>query len=112
MNISEKSIANNGFIFVNCNFGTHIREKQLFKWIQTNFDKINVGNKGLIENIYKEPLRVTFISDIIKNSMIGGQDWQNKYYLVDVEIQYADKKPKLYKIINNHEEESFLIDDN
>jgi hypothetical protein len=89
----------------------NIKEKQLFRWVQTNFDKTNVGNKGIIENIYKEPLRVTFVSDIVKNQMIGGKDWQNKFYVVDVEIQYSEKKPKLYKIINNYADENFLIDE-
>lgn len=59
-----------------------------------HFNNYKNGNKALISNIYKEPLRVTFENQNIQNEMMISNDdieWQNKYYLVDVEVLYDDK---------------------
>jgi hypothetical protein len=88
--------------------------KQLFRWVQTNFDNSKQGNKGRIEKITKEPLRVTFDNDEIKNEMTtsnDGVEWQNKYYIVNVEILTSDGSPKMYKILKNYPSESFPIDE-
>ena len=88
--------------------------KQLFKWVQTNFNNYKSGNKALITNIYNEPLRVTFENQNIQNEMITSVDdtqWQNKYYLVDVEVLYDENKPKMYKILKNYPDESYPIYD-
>lgn len=90
--------------------------KQLFQWVQTNFDnskKENKGNKGIISNIYREPLRIIFDNNIIQNEMTTSNNniqWQDKYYIVDVEVLYNNDKPKVYKILKNYSEESFPID--
>jgi len=88
--------------------------KQLFRWVQTNFNNYRKGNKGIIENIARPPLRVIFDNETIQNEMTmsTGQDkveWQDKYYIVDVEVLMADGKPTAYKIINNYADESFPI---
>jgi hypothetical protein len=91
-----------------------IKEKQLFKWTQANFNNPKVGNRGIISNVHDKPLRVVFTDDLTKSQMTSSQDeidWQKKYYYVDVEIQYDGKNPKSYKIIRNHHEECFPLDD-
>jgi len=129
-NIQAKSIENN-HIFVGCNFNgkeaiqmkdnineiikdenKYTYEKQLFKWVQTNFNNLKTGNKGNIEKITKESLRVIFNNETIKKQMTSSSDnieWQNKYYIVDVEALYVDEKPKVYKILNNYAEYSFSM---
>jgi len=82
--------------------------------VQTNFNNYRKGNKGIIENIARPPLRVIFDNETIQNEMTmsTGQDkveWQDKYYIVDVEVLMADGKPTAYKIINNYADESFPI---
>jgi hypothetical protein len=89
-----------------------VMQKMLFQWVQANFDDSKTGNKGKIENITAEPLKVIFDDDATKKQMTTSTDsieWQNKYYFVDVEIQYSDNKPKAYKILKNYPEDSFPI---
>jgi len=90
----------------------YIYEKQLFRWVQTNFNNLEKGNRGKIERITKKPLKVIFENEDIKRQMTSSSDkteWQNKYYIVDVEVSYDDGKPKLYKILHNYTEDSFPI---
>ena len=96
--LKNKNINN----LINNNEEKTMYTKQLFKWVQTNFNNYKNGNKALISNIYKEPLRVTFENQNIQNEMMISNDdiqWQNKYYLVDVEVLYDENKPKMYKIL-------------
>ena len=95
---------------------THQHSKQLFKWVQTHFSKFKTGNKGVIdkgviENIYNKPLHIIFDNSDTKQQMTTStdktMDWQNKLYLVDVEVQYADNQPKAYKILRHYPEETF-----
>jgi hypothetical protein len=127
---------NNGDTYINCTFNGKdvaimketIRQlqdepkrqtiftKQLFTWKQTNFDKTKVGNKGKIENITLNPLKVTFESSLIKEQMTTSTakpkiDWQKKCYVVDVEVMFLENTPKLYKILNNYPDESFPMDE-
>lgn len=134
INFVAREISSNGIIYMNCSFNgieaekikknmdkiinekeSFLKEKQLFYWVQTNFAKTNTGNKGVIENISKEPLRVIFNDNFIKNEMTVSNnevEWQKKYYIVDVEVQHAGEKPKIYKILKNYMEESFPIEEN
>jgi hypothetical protein len=92
-----------------------IKERQLFYWVQTNFEQTNTGNKGVIENLFKDPLRIIFEDTFTKNGMTTSNNnipWQKKYYIVDAEIQYANHKPKIYKILKNYPEESFAMEEN
>ncbi len=133
INFAAKEITNHGPIYMNGHFNGNeareiknniekilnekeafIKEKQLFYWVQTNFTQTNTGNKGIIENIFKEPLRVIFNDTFTKNEMTisnNRTEWQKKFYIIDVEIQYADQKPKIYKILKNYAEESFPMEE-
>lgn len=92
-------------------------KKKHFKWVQTNFHDMKIGNKGLIKNLHDKALRVIFDDENTKRQMIEDSDgnisWQDKYYTVDVELQMGEKnKPIQYKILKNYKEESFFPDEN
>ena len=78
---------------------TAFRHK-LFKWVQTNFNNNQYGNRGVIETISEKPLKVIFEDPYVKNLMTADLNWQEKLYIVDVEVEYLNGKPKLYKIID------------
>lgn len=89
---------------------SYTRRKQLFRWVQANFDKES-GNRGVISNISKEPIRVIFDKQKDKMQMTASIDeveWQKKLYVVDVEILFDENRPKVYKILENYEEECFI----
>jgi hypothetical protein len=86
-------------------------EKVLFYWYQTRFDDehINLGNKGIIEVIDKNPKNVVFADDSsdTKKEMTtihsdGNIDWQIIGYIVDVEVMKKGKEIKAYKILKNY----------
>ncbi len=93
---------------------SHFRKKVLFYWYQTCFDKnkMNKGNKGIIENIFPDsPISVIFEDDNsnAKKEMttsIDSVDWQKRGYIVDVEVLKAGDKVLKYKIVNNYPDES------
>ncbi len=89
--------------------------KVLFYWNQTSFDKNkpNVGNKGVIETICIKPITVIFEDDtsMTKTEMttsINGVDWQERGYIVDVEVMYKGNGIVKYKILHNYMEDSIL----
>ncbi|NCC98716.1 MAG: hypothetical protein EOL95_03295 [Bacteroidia bacterium] len=92
----------------------HLRNKVLFYWYQTCFDKdkVNKGNKGIIENILPNyPISVIFEDDnsLAKKEMTtskDGVDWQQRGYIVDVEVLKVGDKIVKYKIVNNYPDES------
>lgn len=93
---------------------SHLRKKVLFYWYQTCFDKnkVNKGNKGIIDNILPElPISVIFEDDnsdakIEMTTSKDRIDWQRRGYIVDVEVLKAGDKIVKYKIINNYPDES------
>jgi hypothetical protein len=93
---------------------SYFRKKVLFYWYQTCFDKnkVNKGNKGIIDNILPEsPIPVIFEDDDSKakkdmTTSKDGVDWQKIGYIVDVEILKAGDKIVKYKIVNNYLNES------
>ncbi len=93
---------------------SHFRKKVLFYWYQTCFDKnkMNKGNKGIIDNISPElPIAVIFEDDnsdakIQMTTSIDNVDWQKRGYIVDVEVLKAGDKIVKYKIVNNYPGES------
>lgn len=94
-----------------------IYKKQLFYWHQTCFDeeRPNIGNKGIIEKIQKEAVKVIFEDDnsITKKEMTTSQDgvdWQKRGYIVDIEVMRRNDKIVSYKILNNYMKDS-IIDD-
>lgn len=94
-----------------------IYKKQLFYWHQTCFDEKNqnIGNRGIIEEIQKESVKVIFEDDnsTTKKEMTTSQDgidWQKRGYIVDVEVVRRNNKIVLYKIINNYMKDSIVED--
>lgn len=88
-------------------------KKKLFYWHQTRFDekKPNVGNKGIIESIQKEAVNVIFEDDssTTKKEMTTSQDgidWQERGYIVDVEVLRREGRIVKYKILHNYMNES------
>ncbi len=84
-------------------------KKVLFYWWQAGFNekKPNSGNKGIIENISKNPFKVIFKDDDsqTKKEMTTSQngiDWQKINYIVDVEVITKNNKIVLYKILHNY----------
>jgi hypothetical protein len=85
--------------------------KVLFYWYQTRFDdeNINLGNKGIIEAIDKDPKNVVFADDCsdTKKEMTTIHpdikvDWQVIGYIVDVEVIKKGNEVKAYKILKNY----------
>jgi hypothetical protein len=88
-----------------------VQSSVLLTWFQARNDtKSSIGNKGVIEELSKKPLNITFENDEIKERMIHGDlNPFNTAYVVDVKIQTVQEKPAAYKIVKLHE--SFDIDD-
>ena len=86
--------------------------KLLFKWEQTNHSSSKTGNKALVDNLSKKPMRVIFDNDGIKEQMttsVDGIDWDKKYYVVDIDAQTSEGNLVLFKVTKNYSEESFSI---
>lgn len=129
LSVNAESIINSN-VYVGCNFtaseakeikkktkdqlineNQYIKNKQLFKWHQANFGGKKSGNRGVIENIWREPLKVIFENDEDKQDIMTSNDeidWQDKFYIVDVEVSCSDGEPKLYKILKSYPEETFI----
>ena len=88
-----------------------VQSSVLLTWFQARNDtKSTVGNKGVIEEISKKPMNITFENDEIKEMMLHGDlNPFNTAYVVDVKIQTIQEKPAAYKIIRLHE--SFDIEE-
>ena len=105
----SKKIDENVSLFFKDDKDDKIKLKQLFTWVQINFEKTNTGNKGLIENIYPKPLKVTFEEESIKKEMMSGDNWQNMGYIVDVEVQIMNNEPMVYKVLKNYQNDMFSL---
>ena len=82
-----------------------IQPSVLMTWYQARNDtKSKIGNKGVIEEISKKPLNITFESDEIKETMLHSDiNPFNTAYVVDVKIQTIQDKPAAYKVVKMHE---------
>jgi hypothetical protein len=90
--------------------------KQLLWWYQIRFDsKSDSGDKAVIENIFKKPIKVIFKDEVIKQNMINtigfAKPWQKLAYIVDVEVLFLNEKPKTYKILDFYPEYTFDPDE-
>lgn len=81
-----------------------IKPSVLMTWFQARNDlKSTIGNKGVIEEISKKSLNITFESDEIKEKMLHSDiNPFNTVYVVDVKIQTIQDKPAAYKIVKLH----------
>lgn len=82
-----------------------IQSSVLLTWFQARNDlKSKIGNKGVIEELSKKPLNITFENDELKETMLHGDlNPFNTAYVVDVKIQTVQEKPAAYKVVKLHE---------
>jgi hypothetical protein len=81
------------------------KERVLLVWYQARTDiKSKVGNKGIIEEISKKPLNITFENEALKEELIHGDiNPFRTAYIVDVKVMTVQEKPTVYKILKLHE---------
>jgi hypothetical protein len=90
-----------------------LHRKQVMTWFQARFDPgSQIGNKVVIENISERPLRVIFDDDTIRDAMFAqgvkyNMPWHELAYLVDVQIQTIEGKPKVATIMKFYPELTF-----
>lgn len=82
-----------------------IKSSVLMTWFQARNDlKSKIGNKGVIEELSKKPLNITFDNDDIKEKILHGDiNPFNTAYVVDVKIQTIQDKPAAYKVVKLHD---------
>lgn len=91
----------------------HVHNRQVMYWNQAKFDKKSeTGDKAVIENISKKPLKVIFENNSVKENILAGdtrfdKPWHELAYVVDVDVQFVRDVPKLYKIIRYYSEDTF-----
>lgn len=89
------------------------RNKQFMTWFQARFaDPEATGSKAIIETITKRAIKVIFEDEETKDAMTRddprfGREWQHLAYLVDVEVQTINGRPRVYKILRFYPEETF-----
>ena len=82
-------------------------------WYQSKFDTYSsTGDKAVIESISKVPVKVIFENNAVKKAMLAGdtrylKQWHELAYIVDVIVQTVQGVPKVYTIINYHDENTF-----
>lgn len=81
-----------------------VKPSVLMTWFQARNDlKSTIGNKGVIEELSKKPLNITFETDDIKEKMLHSDiNPFNTAFVVDVKIQTIQDKPAAYKIVKLH----------
>ena len=70
------------------------------------------GDRAVIETIARTPIKVVFENNAVKKAMLAGDSrfakpWHELAYLVDVKVQTVQGIPKVYTIINYHDEHTF-----
>lgn len=91
----------------------HIQRKRVMVWHQTRFEAAShTGDKAVIESITKQPVKVIFENNAVKRAMLGGdarfsKQWHELAYIVDVRIQTVNDVPKVYTIIDYHDDDTF-----
>lgn len=81
------------------------KKSMLLTWFQARNDiKSKIGNKGVIDELSKKPLNITFESDELKEEILHSNlNPFNTVYVVDVKIQTVQEVPVAYKVIKLHE---------
>lgn len=91
----------------------HIQKNRVMHWYQTKFaSDSHTGDKAIIEDISKKPVKVIFENNAVKEAMLGGDQrfsnpWHKLAYVVDVEVQTVNGVPKMYTILRYHQEHTF-----
>ena len=81
-------------------------------WYQTRFDSTDTGDKVIIEDISTKPTKVIFENQAVKTAMLRGdprfnKPWNELAYIVDVRVQTVRGVPKLYEVVDYHDEHTF-----
>ena len=91
----------------------HTQRKRVMEWYQSKFDSFSsTGDKAVIESISKVPVKVIFENNAVKKAMLAGdarysKQWHELAYIVDIKVQTVQGVPKVYTIINYHDEDTF-----
>lgn len=91
----------------------HVQRKRVMVWHQTKFDDESpTGDRAVIESISKSPIKVIFENNAVKKAMLAGdvrfnKPWHELAYIVDVRVQTVQGVPKVYTVINYHDEDTF-----
>lgn len=83
-----------------------LHNKVVLYWFQARGTLTNqAGDKGIIESISTNPVKVVFDSDKTKALLLlqAGENPFRSAYIVDVFVETINGKPALYKITNFHE---------
>jgi len=95
----------------------HVHRRKVMYWYQTKFDDTShTGDKAIIEDISKRPVKVIFENNAVKDAMVTGDErfqkpWQKLAYIVDVEVQTIGGESKLYTILRYYPEHTFDPDE-
>ena len=74
-----------------------ILNDRVIKFVQRRFDNNDKGNKSICENIANKEITTIFNDDILRNDILNNAT--DYLFVVDLEIQYSDNKPVLYKVL-------------
>ena len=91
----------------------HTQRKRVMTWHQTRFaNDALTGDKAVIESISKAPVKVLFENQAVKKAMLHGDSrfnkpWHELAYIVDVKVQTISGVPKVYTILDFHDEDTF-----
>lgn len=91
----------------------HIQRRKVMYWYQSRFDVLShSGDRAIIEDITKKPLKVIFENNAVKEAMLAGDQkfdkpWHKLAYIVDVQVQTIEGMPKLYTVLNYYPEHTF-----
>jgi hypothetical protein len=91
----------------------HVQRKRVMTWHQTRFvDDSLTGDKAVIESISTAPVKVLFENNAVKKVMLHGdarfgKPWHELAYIVDVKVQTINGVPKVYTILDFHDEDTF-----
>jgi len=91
----------------------HVQLKRVMIWSQTKFtDNARTGDRAVIESITSTPIKVIFENNAVKKAMLIGdprfqKQWHELAYIVDVRVETVRGIPKVYTIINYHDEATF-----
>lgn len=90
----------------------NIHRRKLMYWFQTKFvEHAQTGDKAVIEDISKKPIKVIFENDEVKRHMLAGdrhfgRPWHELAYVVDVEVMTVREQPRMYKVLKYYPEDT------
>jgi len=84
---------------------SHLHEKVVLYWHQAKNDpQSSAGDRGIIESISPNPVKVVFAPDSMKTNLLYKEENPFKSaYIVDVWVETVEGKPALYKVVGYHD---------